>query len=63
MDEGVPLKFGIFYASMVLEASQQDWDLGPERKALTNMLEQVRIGTRMGRLSPNGLGVAVKDQA
>jgi alkanesulfonate monooxygenase SsuD/methylene tetrahydromethanopterin reductase-like flavin-dependent oxidoreductase (luciferase family) len=43
------MKFGVFYNPMIPRASgQQDWDPGQERKAFTEMLEQIRFADSLG---------------
>jgi hypothetical protein len=43
------MKFGVFYNPMVPRApGQQDWDPGQERKAFTEMLEQIRFADSLG---------------
>lgn len=43
------MKFGVFYNPMVPRApGQQDWDPGQERRAFTEMLEQIRFADSLG---------------
>jgi alkanesulfonate monooxygenase SsuD/methylene tetrahydromethanopterin reductase-like flavin-dependent oxidoreductase (luciferase family) len=43
------MKFGVFYNPMVPKASgEDDWSPGQERKALTEMLEQIRFADSLG---------------
>jgi alkanesulfonate monooxygenase SsuD/methylene tetrahydromethanopterin reductase-like flavin-dependent oxidoreductase (luciferase family) len=43
------MKFGVFYNPMVPRApGQHDWDPGQERRAFTEMLEQIRFADHLG---------------